>query len=211
MATVGGLGSEGMSNPVRAQFSGSDRGFAVIGTSFVEIDGKGAMIVRGTIAADASPVAISSHESGQLFVSSAGHQYSYDIAAAILTEVSEPLHVQVARALGLEVNGMGGMTGVVCGRQFHNHQINFDTDWSVTGPLIERYGIDLGFALSERHEHRFEWIAHENVSACRCVGRLVWDKSPLVAVCRLLIDALPNGMHKCSREALAAAGKPIPA
>jgi hypothetical protein len=94
-----------------------------------------------------------------------------------------------------------------CGDVVSRPVPRYDTDWSATGPLIERYGISLHYALSERHEHRFEWIASENVSDCRCVGRHEWDKSLLIAVCRLLIEVLPTGRHECSRAALKAAGK----
>lgn len=134
----------------------------------------------------------------------------------------KPLHVQVAEALG-EVRAVHAEQyevgqGMLCPRCDWLEPWNFfgdtpycipryDTDWSATGPLIERYGISLHYALSERHEHRFEWIASENVSACRCVGRHAWNKLPLIAACRLLVEALPNGMHECSRAVLKAAGK----
>lgn len=141
---------------------------------------------------------------------------------------TRPLHVRVAEALGWtathlrdapEAHACGDILitdpermrwkGRAPGEQLvgpHGCTLipRYDTDWAAAGPLIERYAISLSFAISEKHEHRFEWIARENDGDCRCVGRFEWDKSPLVAVCRLLVRALPEGLHKCSRDALSA-------
>jgi hypothetical protein len=62
--------------------------------------------------------------------------------------VSErPLHVQVAEALGCKLVPLGN--GLACGCHATKPQhgcygeiFHYDTDWSATGPLIEKYRIE---------------------------------------------------------------------
>lgn len=98
----------------------------------------------------------------------------------------KPLHIQVAEALGrvsckewrLIACGMAGpVYGKVC-----NHEDCYpasmpplyDTNWSATGPLIERYGIELEHFAST-------WCAL-GPEARRAGGR-----TPLLAVCNLIL------------------------
>lgn len=93
-----------------------------------------------------------------------------------------PLHVRVAEALGwtrtkdcalLEnCYGAGEMDG-----EFVGCVRNYDTDWSATGPLIERHGISLD------HDGFGMWRAYQRGDAkLSALGR-----APLVAVCELLL------------------------
>ncbi|HEX6038916.1 packaged DNA stabilization protein [Longimicrobium sp.] len=66
------------------------REFAVIGSSLVEIDRFGALTSRGTVAVDANPATICSNGAvgGQLFITSGGNGYCYDLGTNTLTQVT---------------------------------------------------------------------------------------------------------------------------
>lgn len=113
-------------------------------------------------------------------------------------ETVKPLHVRVAEALGWGgpfQRGGGTMLATdnhwdgrapgnyVIGEQ-HDRIPRYDTDWSATGPLIERYRILLVTAPDWG-----DWTAraHDSLLQARAA-------TPLIAVCNLII-------------ALAAAGK----
>lgn len=80
----------GVSNPGRAHFFEASREFAVIGTIFYEIDRFGALTNRGTVALDSNPATISSNGDGgdQLFITSGGNGYSYNLTTNVLTQVA---------------------------------------------------------------------------------------------------------------------------
>ena len=108
------------------------------------------------------------------------------------------LHVQVAEALGwTEVQGKDhiGWYGRPPERQYglDGHGISplphFDTDWSATGPLIEKYEISVGPGATEAGP----WAAISGVF----VDGGGWDgldfdyrgkgPTPLIAVCHLIL------------------------
>lgn len=66
----------------REHFFQDGREFAVIGGQFVEINGIGAMTVRGAVAIDANPATISSSgdAGGELFITSGGNGYLFTLA-----------------------------------------------------------------------------------------------------------------------------------
>lgn len=74
----------------RAHFAMDDREFAVIGTTFYEISASGALTSRGTVTLDSNPATISSNGSGgdQLFVTSGGNGYIYDLTANTLAQIA---------------------------------------------------------------------------------------------------------------------------
>lgn len=74
----------------RAHFSENNREYAVIGTSFVEIDFAGTVTVRGTVAINSDPAQIRSNGDGggQLLITSGGNAYYYTIATTTLTQIA---------------------------------------------------------------------------------------------------------------------------
>jgi hypothetical protein len=76
--------------PGRAHFYMDGREFAVIGTTFYEIDEAGSLTSRGTVELDANPATICSNGAGgdQLFVTSGGNGYCYDLTANTITQIT---------------------------------------------------------------------------------------------------------------------------
>ena len=76
--------------PGRGHLFIDGREFAVIGTSFYEIDNAGTLTSRGTVALDSNPATISSNGDGggQLFVTSGGNGYVYDLSTNTLTQIA---------------------------------------------------------------------------------------------------------------------------
>jgi len=123
-------------------------------------------------------------------------------------EVSEkPLHVQVAEAFGCTpvLNGETWECGDYGhsyssyvnedGEEYNDYIIpRYDTDWAVTGPLIEKYVDDFCFNLGA-----MGWCDHYQVSAFG--GRLGRDigwhqvrgETPLLAVCVLILTLKAKG------------------
>ncbi len=71
---------------------------------------------------------------------------------------------------------------------------SYDTDWSATGPLIEKYHIDL-WHVPEQFGHHAEWRATnetrggENYPHSGCVN----GPTPLIAACGLIIALAEAG------------------
>lgn len=77
--------------PGRAHFAINGREFAVLAITLWEFDSTGTMMTsRGTVALDANPATISSNGDGgnQLFVTSGGNGYCYDLLSNTLTQIS---------------------------------------------------------------------------------------------------------------------------
>ena len=114
----------------------------------------------------------------------------------------KPLHVQVAEALGwTEIEPCGN---VFCGRdpegiwqEKHNYLPNYDTDWSATGPLIERYKINI-FGYSdggyEATSQRIDTFVCKECGAVREHPPSAEGSTPLIAVCHLLL-----ALHKAGK------------
>jgi len=120
----------------------------------------------------------------------------------------KPLHVRVAEALGCSPvefglrPGTGGFWKCGCkdgfkhGQEYTDGYVSdnlkrYDTDWSATGPLIERYEIVVLRDIRS-HAKTYCWMAV--VGAQDDHGYLDKDypdegngKSPLVAVCNLIL------------------------
>lgn len=115
----------------------------------------------------------------------------------------KPLHVQVAEALGHRVHfdaGLGQYQGWICGdcpepkdgrlHQSGDRNIDaYDTDWSVTGPLIEKYRIELmpcveGRNCSVGEDHSETWEATKVIDA---TPYDTTEPTPLKAVCKLIV------------------------
>jgi len=81
-ATTGGVG--------RAHFYQDGREFAVIGAVLYEVDSSGALTNRGTLALDDRPATITTNGDGggQLWITSGGNGYCYDLDTNILTQVT---------------------------------------------------------------------------------------------------------------------------
>ena len=115
--------------------------------------------------------------------------------------IEKPLHVQVAEALtgeptcecGEAVDGYDQKSGL-CKRCGWRPAPRYDTDWAVTGPLIEKYVDGFCFNLGA-----MGWCDHYQVSAFG--GRLGRDigwhqvrgETPLLAVCVLILTLKAKG------------------
>ena len=73
-----------------AHFAQSGREFAIIGTTFYEVAQYGGLTNRGTVATNANPGTITSNGDGggQLFITSGGNGYVYDLTANTLTPIT---------------------------------------------------------------------------------------------------------------------------
>jgi hypothetical protein len=60
---------------------------------------------------------------------------------------------------------------------------HYDTDWAATGPLIEKYRLDL---CRDQEEGYWEAIDHQRETS-------MWGASPLVAVCNLILKLAEAG------------------
>jgi hypothetical protein len=71
----------------RGCFAQDGRAFAVIGFAFYEVFADATLTLRGTVAADSAPATISSNGDGgqQLFITSGGKGYCYDLVANTLS------------------------------------------------------------------------------------------------------------------------------
>lgn len=74
----------------RAHFYNDGREFAIVGPSFFEIDGDANITFRGTVTVDTNPATISSNGDGggELFITSGGNGYVYDLTTNILTQIA---------------------------------------------------------------------------------------------------------------------------
>lgn len=111
--------------------------------------------------------------------------------------MSEPLHVQVARALGwteaapiLAGEIVLGWAGIPPGSHSFDHIPPFDTSWEVTGPLLERYTIELHYWFPESGPR--QWCAsldgHYSVTGIvDYEGEAGYGATPLLAICNLIL------------------------
>lgn len=105
----------------------------------------------------------------------------------------KPLHVQVAEALGTfhaeHDWDARDWVNQGCRRECGDRNSkgvcapHYDTDWSATGPLIERLGIDLE-TWSEPGKPAWEAYSRTEFGG---------GPTPLVAVCRLILDMKAEG------------------
>jgi hypothetical protein len=95
----------------------------------------------------------------------------------------KPLHVRVAEALGWTPSG--SINGVWWGNPHdenapgHYAIPRYDTDWSATGPLIERYGITL--------DHQDDDGTLPDYWRAKRPGFTAETGHPLIAVCYLIL------------------------
>jgi hypothetical protein len=78
------------SGPGRAHFFESDHEYAVVGATFIEVSSAGVVTELGTVALDENPATICSNGDGggQIFVTSGGYGYIYDVTAETFTQIS---------------------------------------------------------------------------------------------------------------------------
>src|SRR5262245_9709916 len=79
-------------SPVRALFAEEGRAFAVGGGQFLEILASQTFVFRGDVGVDQHPATISSNGSdgNQLFITSAGNAFIFDLSTNLFTAVSDP-------------------------------------------------------------------------------------------------------------------------
>lgn len=124
----------------------------------------------------------------------------------------KPLHLRVAEALGWKVAthpvlkpgdwwlspgalAMSDDDGDPGGALSRDHLPRYDTDWSVTGPLIETYGITVTcYFISDKP---FGWAAglHANVVGHED-GFVSSADTPLLAICELILALKESGRLK---------------
>jgi hypothetical protein len=119
-----------------------------------------------------------------------------------MTEPEKPLHVRVAEALGFGgIVCLEGAWTMHCPcEQPHCDNIldvpRYDTDWSATGPLIEKYHIHLGEerTLSTAGDvvARGQWFAGVWESDEEKDYLMGYGATPLIAVCNLLVKLAEN-------------------
>lgn len=131
--------------------------------------------------------------------------------------MTEPLHILVARAIGWDTDPdhhdrdaaeNGHSRCIRCGSmQGWNDEMpalcvpRYDTDWSATGPLIEKWGIEpqlvaAGWKASVTVDHpghpagRAVWSSedgnHNNIGDDESVGRDICHPTILLAACHVL-------------------------
>lgn len=90
----------------RAHIAIGGREFAVIGTSFIEIDQFGAQTVRGAVADDGLQATISSNGDGglQLFITAGGNGYSYNLSTNVLAAIAALAGIAT---MGASMDGFG--------------------------------------------------------------------------------------------------------
>lgn len=108
-----------------------------------------------------------------------------------------PLHVRVAEALGwhsIEVGNAMRMDDHRVGYPpkwaivGHKQEVpRYDTDWSATGPLIERVRIEI-----DPDEH-FSWVARFDKQQNGSYTYGEFGDTPLIAVCNLILALKRNG------------------
>ena len=113
----------------------------------------------------------------------------------------KPLHVRVAEALGwIDCRNMGKTWWGFSGPGIHAGQTEvprYDTDWSATGPLIEKHEIGLkedgcGYTSDERWRARADYYAPNPNGPVNGYGG-TWataearGATPLIAVCNLIL------------------------
>lgn len=124
-----------------------------------------------------------------------------------------PLHVRVAEALGWH-RIVGPVSSILldAGMVYEGHPPGpfvigsepetiprYDTDWSVTGPLIQKYGINLECAQAARPDNSpyaaWRWWLKGDPIARGSASMSVryWADTPLVAVCHLILALAEAG------------------
>jgi len=86
----------------------------------------------------------------------------------------EPLDVQVARALGWTDFDKDGYYGA--------HPPYYSTDWSATGPLIQKFCLYLEPDAPVTGNQEWLWKAYQDDT------QMGWGKTPLEAVCKWIVE-----------------------
>ncbi len=116
--------------PVRALFYEDLRCFAVGGGTFFEVLGSQTYVPYGSVAVDSYAATISTNGTAghQLFVTSGGHGYIFDLLANTLTEIADPDFLRPT-AMGVFVDGY--FVSLVRGsRTFQLSDLEDGTSWS---------------------------------------------------------------------------------
>ncbi len=116
--------------PVRAIFFEDGRCFAVGGATFFEVFGSQNYTSRGPVAVDSYAATISTNGTAghQLFITSGGHGYIFDLNANVLTEITDPDFIRPT-AMGVFVDGY--FVSLVRGtRTFQLSDLEDGTSWS---------------------------------------------------------------------------------
>lgn len=117
-----------------------------------------------------------------------------------MTPIERPLHVQVAEALGWQIEQF--MTaeprptgaGFPPGSKALEIIPHYDTDWSATGPFIEKYGFWLR-QLDQTLSGPQPWDAFRNDDLTFPRG---FGPTPLLAVCNLIVRLAEAGILKAA-------------
>lgn len=146
--------SEAVNGPGRAHFFMAGREFAVISTTLYEIDSNGLMTNRGTVSLDANPATISGSgdTGGELFITSGGNGYIYNLGANTLTQIAA-------------LNGKAHM-----GDYLDGYFLTLDRNTSTLyiSNLLDGTTWDTGLDFAQRSIAPDPWIA------MKVVARYIW-------------------------------------
>lgn len=156
--------------PVRGMFSENDRLFVVSGTSFYEVDSGGVATRYGTVDSDGDPATISSngHGGNQLFITTGGTGYIFDLEANSLIEISdlEFLGNEVGPPAGTATRGayVDGFFVVLdtANNKFQLSSLNDGLEWNGLDVAQRSFGSDPIKAMQV--DHREIWFLGEKTS-----------------------------------------------
>lgn len=150
--------------PVRALFAQDGRMFAVSGTSFYEVFATHTATLRGTAALDGRPATISSNgtNGNQLFVTSGGNGYIYNLTTNVITLITDPDFPQGEVEMGWFSDGYFGV--LLRGTNEFRISALFDgTDWDPLDVFQTSTTSDLTVAQLVSHRELYtlgsEWTA----------------------------------------------------
>ena len=121
-------------------------------------------------------------------------------------DLEKPLHVRVAEALepidSWEVQEKGGKgkrwvlspkAGGPGGSGVGGYVPAYDTDWSATGPLIEKYGFWLRRLDKYGAAQAWDAFRNDDLKWPQCAG-----PTPLIAICNLILALAEAGELKAA-------------
>lgn len=138
----------------RAHLFVGGREWAVIGSAFIEIDGDGNITFRGTVAMDSNPATLSSNGDGggQIFITSGGNGYVWDIGAGTLTQITA-------------LNGIATMGDAIDG---YFLALNAADGTFYVSELLDGLTWNTGTMFAQRNSAPDPWIA------LKVYGRYIW-------------------------------------
>lgn len=142
--------------PVRALWHQDNRVFSVVGQQFVEVFADQTWTARGTVAVDDNPATICSNGVGgfQVFVTSGGRGYIYDLNSNVLTEITDAGFPVPVRMGGYSDGYFFALTGGT--HQFQISSLNNGLLWDATD--VAQVSASSNNVLALVIDHREIWL-----------------------------------------------------